>query len=151
MFISTQIVCGWYQLEAEAPTWSSGRRESCTPALTTDNDERSDATQPAGTSSSGASSGASPGASASSSSSTAGAAARHKFRLLSSLPRALFFDRRSLTKRSSSVDTPSPASAAATDGGGGGSRPSDRDVDSATAHGPLHLVTSLGLADTCIK
>jgi len=99
---------------------------------TTDSDERRDVhTQPAG---------------ASSSSSSAGA--RHKFRLLSSLPRAFFFDRRSSTKRRSSAADTTHRAAAAADAGG---RRSKDDVDAATAHGPSYMLTSLGLTDTSVK
>ena len=102
-----------------------------------DSDKRRD-TQPTGASSSSSSDGA-----------------RHKFRLLSSLPRAFFsFDRRALTKRRSScADTSSTAAAAAaaaaSDGGAGGG--SDDNVHAATAHGPRRLLASRRLADTAIK
>jgi len=83
---------------------------------------------------------------ASTSSSSASAGARHKFRLLSSLPRSLFsFDRRDSTRRRSSADTSSTAATAAAAAGGAGSD------DDATTHGPHRLLVSLGLADTSIK
>jgi len=75
-------------------------------------------------------------------SSSSSAGTRHKFRLLSSLPRAFFsFDPRAMTKRRSSADTSSNAAVAA----------GNDDVDTAAAHRQKRLVADLDANNTGIN